>query len=199
MANGYNDDNVSFGSPKVTGVFYTAPYGTKLPTDATTALDAAFISNGRVGEKGITNAIKTDSSEIKDMSGSTVLTQITGYSETYKMVLIEFMSAQAAKTAYGDDAVTVDATAKSFAVTHAMPSGTFSAVVELALNGGGFDRVVIPKVTRSELGERSMVGTEAMGYDVTLAANAYAGFTTTGGRVGTSREYIALPATSTGA
>ena len=199
MADGYNDDNVSFGSPKVTGVFYTAPYGTTLPTDATTPLNAAFVSNGRVGEKGIANKIKTDSSEIKDMSGSTVLQQITGYSETYQMVLIEFMRAQAAKTAYGAAAVTVDATAKSLTVTHAMPSGTFSAVIELALNGGGFDRIVIPKVTRSEIGDRTMVGTDAMGYDVTLAANAYAGFTTTDGRVGTSREYIALPATSTGA
>ena len=40
-------------SPKVTGGVLVAPLGTTLPTDATTALDPAFITLGRVSVDGV--------------------------------------------------------------------------------------------------------------------------------------------------
>lgn len=189
MTQAYNADNVSFGSPAVAGMLYRAPFGTALPTDATTALPSAFENVGYIGEKGIKNAIKTDKSEIKDASGATVLTQMTGFSETYQMVLLETMNAVAAKTAYGDDSVTSGSNG-ALTITHKMPKGNFTFVIEAKLNGGKLLRNVIPSATVSELGDRTMVGTDAYGYDVTLAANAWADY---GG--GTSREFIAAPAT----
>ena len=42
MATKNNKKNVSLGKPMVAGVAYRAPAGTVLPTDATTALAAAY-------------------------------------------------------------------------------------------------------------------------------------------------------------
>ena len=41
MAN--NASNVAAGKPKIGGAVYRAPSGTAVPTDATTALTAAFV------------------------------------------------------------------------------------------------------------------------------------------------------------
>lgn len=190
MAN--NAENVSFGKPNVSGVFYTAPYGTALPTDATKALPEQWKNNGFVSDDGITNSTDTDNSTIVEMGGKTVLTEITSYSESYQMTLIEILNSDAAKTRYGDGNVTADAKGV-LSITHNLPDGNFSGVIELAINGGKVDRIVIPNVTRSEFGDRTFVGTDAMGYDVTLAANAYDAFDG-----GTSREYIAKVATTKG-
>ena len=53
------------GKPKVGGGIWTAPLGTTLPKDATTALDVAFKSLGYVSDDGLTNEITTDTEEIK--------------------------------------------------------------------------------------------------------------------------------------
>jgi hypothetical protein len=47
--------NVTVGKPNVSGAVYRAPIGTTLPTDATTALDPAFVSLGYVSEDGLSN------------------------------------------------------------------------------------------------------------------------------------------------
>lgn len=180
-----NADNVSFGKPKVGGVFYTAPYGTPLPTDATTPLSEEWKDNGYVSSDGITNSVDTDKSTIEEMGGSTVLTEITKYAESYQLTLIEIMNANAAATRYGEENVTSDANG-GMTITHKLPAGQFSAVVELALTGGKARRTIIPKASRSDFGDQKMVGTDALGYDVTVAANAYADYDG-----GTSREYIA--------
>ena len=51
-----NKKNVSLGKPKKTGCLYYAPAGTALPTDATTALPAAYTCVGYLSEDGVTNA-----------------------------------------------------------------------------------------------------------------------------------------------
>ena len=45
-----NTQNVTYGKPKVGGAVHVAPLETTLPTDATTALDAAFKSLGYISE-----------------------------------------------------------------------------------------------------------------------------------------------------
>ncbi len=73
-----------------------------------------------------------------------------------------------------------------------MPDDTeFVLVVELALTGGKKDRFVIPRAVRKEFGDRTLSGTEVLGYDVTLGAlpsDLING--------GTSREYIGAATSS---
>lgn len=179
-----NPANVSLGKTNVTGYAYWAPKGTDLPADASTALPVSYIGLGYIGEDGITNASDSDTTDVKEMGGENVLSIITSYSETYQFVLIEAMRKSAAQIRYGENNVTGDDGALS--ITHTMPDDTeFVLVVELALTGNKKDRFVIPRAVRKEFGDRTLSGTEVLGYDVTLGALPSDQI---GG--GTSREYI---------
>lgn len=188
-----NSNNVSVAKTKVTGYAYWAPKGTPLPTDATSPLNDAFQSLGYVGEDGITNATDSETTEIKEMGGATVLKVITSYSETYQFILIEVLRVAAAALRYGSDNVSGEDGALT--ITHTIPADDeFELVFELALTGNRKDRIVIPAATRAEFGDRTMVGTEALGYDVTVSANPSDAIDG-----GTSREYIAAVTTATAA
>lgn len=179
-----NPANVSLGKTNVTGYAYWAPKGTALPADASTALPEAYIGLGYIGEDGITNASDSETTDVKEMGGENVLSIITSYSETYQFVLIEAMRKSAAQIRYGERNVTGEDGALS--ITHTMPDDTeFVLVVELALTGNKKDRFVIPRAVRKEFGDRTLSGTEVLGYDVTLGALPSDQI-----NGGTSREYI---------
>lgn len=179
-----NSANVSLGKTSVSGYAFMAPAGTALPTDAATALPDAYVGLGYISEDGVKNASDSETTEVKEMGGETVLSVITSYGETYQFVLIESMRKSAAQLRYGESNVTGDDGALS--ITHAMPDATeFVLVIELALTGGKKDRFVIPRAIRKEFGDRELSGAETIGYDVTISALPS---DLIGG--GTSREYI---------
>lgn len=172
MAGSTTNDStmVSLGKFKVGGYAYWAPSGTALPTDSSTPLAEAFKLLGYLSEDGLTNTTDTDTTEIKDANGTTVMKVITSYAESYQFALLEVLRVEAAKMRYNSDAVT--GTDKSMTIKHQMPSDEdFVLVFEIAMTGNVKDRLVIGNGTRAEFGDRQVHAGDAQVYDVTVSAN----------------------------
>lgn len=134
--------NVSFGKPKVTGAVYVAPAGSTLPTDATTALDAAFLSLGYISEDGLVNTINTDTETINAWGGDKVLVGQTKFGEIFKVMALE-TNANALKTFYGAANVTVVGSAITITANSA-PLPQVEVVFEIVMTGGRVKRIVVP-------------------------------------------------------
>lgn len=162
---------VSMGKGKVGAYFLSAPNGTSLPTDASTALDAAFNNTGFVSEDGITQALSTDTTEIKDLNGDVVKKLITSRSETLKLKFIE-INEFSLKERYGQSNVQVD-TATSGVIKYSVKSNSTpmpmrSYVFEGVLDNGGKLRMVVPKGQISEFGDTIYSASEVIGYEITI-------------------------------
>ena len=105
--------NVTAASPISTGGILVAPKGTALPTDTDTALNAAFVPLGYVGEGGIEPA--GEGASYKDIPawGGDIVTAVLESKGTvkYKFDLIEVFSEEVAKQVFGSANVTFTAAA----------------------------------------------------------------------------------------
>lgn len=168
MAN--NDSkNVSFGKPKAQGAVFVAPAGTAVPTDATTALDAAFKNMGYVSEDGLVNSIETDTEEVNAWGGDLVLVGQTTFKETFMVNLIE-TNVDALKTFYGSANVTQ--TGNNITITqNSSQLPNVVVVFEIVMTGGRIKRIVVPVaqiVDRS--GEITYVDGEPISYPALFQA-----------------------------
>lgn len=165
-----NAANATLGKFKVGGYAYWAPKGTALPTDCSTALADDYKLLGYLNEDGVTITTDTETTEVKDANGTTIMKVISSFSESYQFVLAEIMRAEAAKLRYGTGAVTGED--RAMTVKHAMPTDeSFILVFELAMTGDVKDRMVIGNATRAEFGDRKIHSGDPQGYDVTCSAN----------------------------
>ena len=164
-----NKKNVSLGKPKKTGCLYYAPAGTALPTDATTALPTTYTCVGYLSEDGVTNATDTDTTDINEMGGIKVLSEISGYGETWQFNMIETNEASL-KLRFGTANVT--GTADKLTVYHAIPSGeSLVLVFEIAMTGNRVKRIVVADGTITEFDDTTYSAGDAIGYGVTMSAN----------------------------
>lgn len=162
--------NVTTGKPKVGGAVYRAPAGTALPTDATTALNAAFKCLGYCSEDGMVNNNSPSSENIKAWGGDIVYTYQSEKPDTFAMTLIEALKDEVLKTVYGDDNVTGTLGDGMTVKANAEELEICAWVVEMVMNGGILKRVVIPNGKVSEIGEINYNDTSAVGYAITVSA-----------------------------
>ena len=173
-ANTNKAKNVSTSSPKVTGAIYYAPLGTVLPTDAKTALNAAFKGVGYISEDGVTRSQTRSSNNIKEWGGGVVATVQTEYGESFKFKMIETLNDLVQKAVYGDTNVTGkldETTTASMTVKHnALEPVANAWVIDTVMLDGTLSRIVVPNAKITELGDLAYKKDTAIGYDVTLSA-----------------------------
>lgn len=184
-----NKENVAVGKPKVGGAIHVAPSGTTLPTDAVTALDAAFVNLGYVSEDGLTNS-NSAAVETIHAWGKDIIYAKDGDDEKYSWTLLEVLDANVQKFIRGADNVTVGE-GGAMSVQVKRPSARTQMeerviVVEMILHGRAV-RHVIPRGVITEVGEVAYKDDDTVGYQVTVTALADAN--------GNSHyEYTAAPA-----
>ena len=167
MAN--NSLQVTVGKPNVGGSIWVAPTGTTLPTDTTTALDAAFKCLGYVSEDGLTNSNSPETEAIKAWGGDTVLQVLTSKEDTFAFTLIEAMNEDVLKLVYGASNVSGTLATGITINANASSPDANAFVIEMVYNNSHVKRVVIPNAFVSEIGDITYTDGEAVGYETTIA------------------------------
>lgn len=175
--------NVTTGRPNIAGGVYVAPLATTLPTDATTALDAAFQCLGYVSEDGLENSNDLTMSDIKEWGGSIVYRSLTEMVDNFKLTLIESENEEVLKAVYGSANVTSSSGAITVDVKTADPE-ELVWVFELSLRGEKKKRIVIPDGAVTSRDAISYTAEDAIGYGITVSAYPDANGST-------HKEYIA--------
>ena len=162
--------NVSAGKPAIGGAIWRAASGTTAPTDATTALAAAFKALGYCSEDGLTNSNTPSTTDIKAWGGDTVMNILEEKSDTFQFTLIEALNIEVLKAVYGSSNVT--GTLATGITVEANADEPEEAVwaIDMVMNSNTVKRVVIPHGKISDLGDIAYTDSDPVGYEVTLTA-----------------------------
>ena len=164
---------VTAGKPKVGGHVFRAPIGTTLPTDATAALNEAFIDMGYISDDGVTNSNSPESTIVRAWGGTQVLTIQESKEDTFQLTFISAENAEVQKMVYGNTNVTGTSFSTGVSVSaNAKELEEAAYVIEMIAKGNIAHRVVIPSAKPSEIGDIVYNDSDPVGYEVTLSCSA---------------------------
>ena len=164
--------NVSTAKPKTGGALYVAPAGTTVPTDATTALDAAFKSLGYMSEDGLVNSTNKTREDIKAWGGDIVDSPQTEYKDTFKGKLIEALNIDVLKTVYGSNNVSGALATGITVKANGGETDELVFVAEMVMRNGALKRVVIPCGKVTEMSDINYKAGDPISYEITITAYA---------------------------
>lgn len=165
-------ENVAALKPQATGGVLWAPLGTTLPTDATTALDAAFKPLGYVNEDGIQPSRDTSIEKPKSWEGDVLASLLTDDSLSFVHKLVEVFQKNLNEFVYGADNVTYTAAAAGTATTIAIEDKAYKpeqcVLVYEMFYGAKKVRLVLPVADPVVTGEDPYVAGALSAYEVTV-------------------------------
>lgn len=173
----------------VRGGIYRAPLGTTLPTDASTALGAAFKTVGYISEDGVTNSSSIESGDVKCWGGVTVATLQTGMTDTFKYKVLEMQDIEVLKAIYGANNVTGTLSTGITVNVKAEEVESACWVIDMK-EGDTLHRIVIGDGKITERGEIVYKDSEAIGVELTISANAFEFGTSSASNICTHREFF---------
>lgn len=151
----------------VTGAVYVAVSGSTQPTDATTALAAAYKDLGYVSEDGVTESRERSTEKLKAWQrGAVVREVVTESSISYTFRLLETKK-EVVELFYG---AIVDANGK-VSIDPSATGGRQAFVIDV-IDGDDFIRVSIKDGEVTAVGEQVYKNGEAIGYEVTVIGYA---------------------------
>lgn len=159
-------DNVSSTKGVQGGYIFSAPVGTALPTDYSSALDSEFKVLGFISEDGYTETLETDSEDIVDMNGDLMDSPTTSRVESGQVTLAE-IKAETLRVQYGEDNV-IDENGMITVLHNSNSDVTRSYVLELLLKNGRRWRKVIPMGQSSELDDLTIALSELCARALTI-------------------------------
>ena len=160
-----NSENVRVG---ITGAVYVAPSGTPLPSTFDSALDAAFVDLGYLGDGGVEESHDDDTKEITAwQNGATVRRWIAATEMQFSFTMIETTNHTLELFHKGSNIISDGADGWKMLVQ--APGADRRVVVIDVLDGDEAIRIVAPD---AEVTERDSVtyGDSEIGYKVTLTA-----------------------------
>lgn len=158
--------NVSVGKGSEGAYAWAAPYGTALPTDNTTTLNAAFNVLGFISEDGITFSDSFDSTTHSDMNGDTIASSTGAVEKTAAFTWVELKKATL-DLMYGSANVVDEDGVIEY--TDKGPDQTlWSIVFDFVLGGSRKWRVVVPQCKLSEIGDMVVNYQELIGRETTM-------------------------------
>jgi hypothetical protein len=180
--------NVTAGKPAIAGAIHFAPKGTTLPTDTTTALDAAFECLGYVSDAGLTNSTSLETTDIKAWGGDTVLNIQTSKDDNFSFTLLVILNESVLAFVNGSTNVTGDLSTGLTVTVNNKDVEEVAIVIDMLLRDNTAKRIVIPKGKITEIGEIAYTDNGATGYEITITAFPVSG--------NTHYEYIKAAASS---
>lgn len=162
-----NTANVSVGKGVAGGYMFVAPTGTALPTDNSTALDAAYLNVGYLGDDGITFSDSSETDSFFDLNGDTIETSNGSIEKSFTVTLREIKKDSLALI-YGSNNVT-DQTGKLTAHDKGPNDASYVVVFELLLKNGRKWRRVGPQCKLGELGDMNVVYSDLVGREITMS------------------------------
>lgn len=152
----------------ITGTLYLAPLSTVMPSDISTAPDAAFKDYGYVSEEGIVITPSWDTVDIAAWQSASPVRSVTRQ-RTYqiKATLVQ-SSGDITVLVYGGGAWTGSAGKWKFTPPVGGTSASYAMIFEYTDGASVKKRWCAPTVTVQEVGDISHVNNDAVKYPITL-------------------------------
>ena len=163
--------NVAVGRPnlEVSGGILVAPTGSARPEDAETALDAAYVPLGYVGEDGVTETSERSTEVIRAWGGVKVRTVQTEYGCSISLTLIESRRAETLRAVFGEENVSVGAGGITVKRNEkVLPHRQW--VIDMK-DGEHARRLDVGYGQITEVGDITYVDGEAISYEVTISCD----------------------------